>query len=347
MDGSGHLLVEQDVAGGAIDPRIGADPYFAEQRGARIGLQRGLEVLLAALGARVDHLAVAEAELDAGDRDPARPGGNREADPPVRGALERAGEDLAAGHVALAVGVDPRAALNLERQVGAVGLDSDLARRRQPLHELRLRVVQIAPGRGRVRPVQEQRPGDELGVLLDAHARLLGERGRRHQCPTPPLRQLDLGKRLASGGRTGDHTRIDAGELVGVGGRIDPDQRIERPDQSELDRGWSLEVAFAGVTEEAARLRRRREHHERPRITVEDRLLERQRERLGERGRPDQHLRAGRHFQAPVADQLGERGRVGSAGCRVHGTSSSGKWSSTCARSESRTNARSEADAIR
>ena len=41
----------------------------------------------------------------------------------------RAGEDLAGGHVALAVGVDPRAALDAEREVGALGLDPQLAAR--------------------------------------------------------------------------------------------------------------------------------------------------------------------------------------------------------------------------
>ena len=56
----------------------------------------------------------------------------------VGAALERGGEDLAAGHVALAVGVDPRAALDAQRDVGAVGLDADLARPRQPLDELAL-----------------------------------------------------------------------------------------------------------------------------------------------------------------------------------------------------------------
>ncbi len=41
----------------------------------------------------------------------------------------RAGEDLARGHVALAVGVDPRAALDLQAQVGPLGLDAQLRAR--------------------------------------------------------------------------------------------------------------------------------------------------------------------------------------------------------------------------
>ncbi len=72
MDGAADLLVEQDQPGGAIDPRVGADPKLAEEARAGVGGQHLLEVALAPLGAGLDDLAVPEGELDAGDLDAAR-----------------------------------------------------------------------------------------------------------------------------------------------------------------------------------------------------------------------------------------------------------------------------------
>src|ERR1700684_1311256 len=54
---SRHLLVEQDVAGGAIDARVGPDPELAEVAGAAVGGERLLEIVAAALGAGLDDLA--------------------------------------------------------------------------------------------------------------------------------------------------------------------------------------------------------------------------------------------------------------------------------------------------
>ena len=52
---------------GAVDPGVGADPELAEEARAGVGGERRLEVLLAALGASADHLAVRERQLDALD----------------------------------------------------------------------------------------------------------------------------------------------------------------------------------------------------------------------------------------------------------------------------------------
>ena len=53
----------------------------------------------------------------------------REAHVALGAGLVRAGEDLAAGHVAPPVGVDPRAPGHAQAQVGALRLDAQLARR--------------------------------------------------------------------------------------------------------------------------------------------------------------------------------------------------------------------------
>src|SRR5439155_15773641 len=117
VDGAADLLVEQDRPDGAVDPEVGADAELAQPARPRVGRQGLAQVVLAALGARLDDLAVAEDELHPRDVDAGGRGGDVEADAPVRAVLVRAGEDLAAGHVALPVGVDPRAALDAERQV--------------------------------------------------------------------------------------------------------------------------------------------------------------------------------------------------------------------------------------
>ena len=51
------LLVEQGRAGGAVDPGVGADPELAEEARAGIGRERGLEIVVAPLGAGLDDLA--------------------------------------------------------------------------------------------------------------------------------------------------------------------------------------------------------------------------------------------------------------------------------------------------
>src|SRR5206468_1310892 len=100
----------------------------------------------AALGVGVDDAAALEAQRHARDVDAARARRHAEVDAAARGVLVRAGEDLTRGHVALAVGVDPRATLDIEREVGPRRLDADLARLRQQLDQARLPVGQRAPG---------------------------------------------------------------------------------------------------------------------------------------------------------------------------------------------------------
>ena len=103
--------------------------------------------------------------VDPLDRHAARARRDRVADRALRRVLQRAGEDLARGHVALAVGVDPGAAVDAQPQVGALRLDAQLARAGEPLDQPRLRVVQLAPGGDRVVAVEEERALDERGEV--------------------------------------------------------------------------------------------------------------------------------------------------------------------------------------
>ena len=78
------------VADRAVDAEVRADPDLAEPRRALVGGERLAQVGLAALGARVDHAARAELELDPLDRHAARARGDREADAALGGVLDAA-----------------------------------------------------------------------------------------------------------------------------------------------------------------------------------------------------------------------------------------------------------------
>ena len=197
VDGAADLLVEQDRADRAVDPEVRPDPDLPEPRRAVVGGQRRLQVLLAAAGARGDDAALAELELDVGDLDAARARRHREAHAALGRRLDRAGEDLARGHVALAVGVDPGAALARQREVGPLGLDPDLARPRQPLDQPRLERRAAPPTR---RPDRRGR-GTARGARSAAnssraHPGLLGARRRRPQRHAPAPLQPRVAHRL-------------------------------------------------------------------------------------------------------------------------------------------------------
>ena len=253
----------------------------------------------------------------------------------------RAGEDLAAGHVAAAVGVDPGAPLDVQPQVGAGGLDVDLTRRRKPLDHAGLLLAQARPGRDRVGLVEEQRALDEVGVILLGHAGLLRERRRRPDRQRPALPRARLAQRLLSPRPAGDERRVDVGQRVRAGRRHDPHAGVGRLGLGQLDRRDAIEVLVARVPEEVGLEPGRREPQQRPAAALEHRPVQRDRRLLRERRRLDQDLLAGLDLQAPVGDQHGKGVRVD------HGASRSGKFSATCSRRLSRTNRRSSAVAIR
>ena len=78
---------------------VGADAELAEAAGALVGVEQLDQELLAALGARVDDLAGLEAQPHAGDLAPADHGRQVEGDLALDRVLDRAGEELAVGHV--------------------------------------------------------------------------------------------------------------------------------------------------------------------------------------------------------------------------------------------------------
>src|SRR4051794_39452599 len=94
VDGAADLLVEEDRADRAVDAEVRADAELAEPAGAVVGGQRGLQVLVALVGARRDDFATAELELDAAHETAGRPTRDVEADAALGARLDRPGEDL-------------------------------------------------------------------------------------------------------------------------------------------------------------------------------------------------------------------------------------------------------------
>ena len=215
VDGAGHLLVEQDRAGRAVDARRWCRSRArrgsarrrrsrARRRGSPRRARRWPLTTFAVLERRARRPR---------PRTPSRARGDREADRAVGRVLERAGEHLAARHVAPAVGVDPGAAVDAQAQVGAVRLDPDLARRAQPLDQLRLAVGQLAPGGDRVRTVEEQRARRRTPRSRRRSSRASwASAGVGHSVPHQRLPQ----PRLAGSARArGRHARSRAGSIPG------------------------------------------------------------------------------------------------------------------------------------
>ena len=198
-----------------------------------------LQIGLAPLRARVHDAALAQLELDPGDLDAARAGGDREADAALGAALVRAGEDLAGGHVAPAVGVDPRAVLDGQREIGALGLDAQLARAVEAADQPVLEVAQLGPGRGRVVAVEEQRAPHEGGELGRAHAGLLRARRGGPQRQAPAARQRGLAHGRAGAGGARHPLGVDVGERARVDRRLDADRRVGGLRLGQLERRGS------------------------------------------------------------------------------------------------------------
>ena len=210
---------------GAVDAEVRADADLAEAAGAVVGGERAAQVLLAALGARARRPR--RRGTSARRRRRRRRAGDErmvKRIAPVAPVSMRAGEDLAAGHVALAVGVDPGAALDAAacRSVPSASMRSSRAPRRRSISASWKR-AELAPRRatgsgwsrnsarsherGEVvpRPCRPAAAPAGVGHSVE-HQRFFSVRSRTG-APRP--------------GDARDPRRVDAGELARVVGRLD------------------------------------------------------------------------------------------------------------------------------
>ena len=171
VDGSVHLLVEENVAREAGDPRIAAEAELAEAARAVVRREDLLQELLALVGARLDDLAGTEDEPRPDDVVAEVDGRElRVGDHALGAVLQRAVEHLAVGHVAEAGGDDAVPAFDPDREVGSVSEDADRA---SPVEVL----LDLPHARFLGVPVEQAGVENEVGVLLQRHPCLFG-RGR-------------------------------------------------------------------------------------------------------------------------------------------------------------------------
>ncbi len=253
------------------------------------------------------------------------------------------GEHLAAGHVVLAVRVDPRAALDAKAQIGALRLDPDLVGARELLTDGVLALGELVPRGDRVGTVQKESAVNEPDVLHLAHRRLLGERRRRPQRPAPALLKARLLDRGTSSSRAGDQLGVDAGQRFRVARRSDRDERICSLGLFKLERRERIQLRVAGVPVELGGKLLLREPHQRPGAAFEQCPVESPHQRHGLQCGRDQYLVSFARGDAPVRQERGVSVRVQAP----HGASSSGKCSARCSRIASRTKRRSSVEASR
>src|SRR5206468_7223038 len=173
MDRPVDLLVEERVLHELRDAGVATDAELAEAARALVLIEELEEERLFGLGGRVDDLAALEPEADPGHLAPEIRGRELdERDRPFGRVLNRRVVELSAGHVGVA-GVDRgRPALEAEREVRLGADDPHLVGRVEALritaHALPLGV-----------PVEQAGPEEEVLVVPERHARILGMRRRR------------------------------------------------------------------------------------------------------------------------------------------------------------------------
>ncbi|HEX3331861.1 MAG TPA: hypothetical protein VHS27_18200 [Gaiellales bacterium] len=302
MHGAVDLLVEVDVPRVSGDARIAADPELADAARALISVERAQQELLLAIRRRVDDPAAGEAQANAPDL-PRRPGRRElgERDRAFRGRLDRAAEELPAGHVAHA-GVDLHAASGeRQAQIGALADDPHLVGRVEEVG------VALQPGVLGL-TVEQHRPVQKLLERRERHARLLGQRRGRVPAHHPrERRRVHALERPAVGAADRARPlRRDIAAVAGVLRRRDRDQRVARVQHVQVERGGladQLERRRAqplAVVDEAAAERQAQQWVDASAAELAHDLLE---QRPGGGHAPHEHLPAGLDARAGVHQQ--------------------------------------------
>jgi hypothetical protein len=130
---------------GLRDAEVRADADLAEEARAVVGRQRALQVGVADRGAGADDLAVAQLELDAVDVDARGRRAHGEAHAAVGAVLLRPVKTSPLGMLRLPSELTHVRPATLERQVGALGLQAQLARVAQAGDQALLEGAQAAP----------------------------------------------------------------------------------------------------------------------------------------------------------------------------------------------------------
>src|SRR5690242_7662755 len=171
VDGTADLLIVEDVADAARDAEVVAEGELAQVARPVVQRELRIEELLPLRRRRLHHTPMLEGQADVLHQMAVRRAGDREADVALRRVLERAGEELPAGEVALAVAVAERAPGDGERQLRIRPDHAHALLAAQPVHVELLLPAQLAPALGRILAIEEARLVDELLELGQRHIR--------------------------------------------------------------------------------------------------------------------------------------------------------------------------------
>ncbi len=221
------------------------------------------------------------------------------------GFLHGAGEDLAGRHVPPAVGVDPGATGDRERQVGVVGLDANRPHARHEFDQARLAATQLLPGRPRVGPIEKQGADDELFVLRQGHPGVGRVSRSRKLGQHPPSSPRGLADRIAGSLEDGLTTGVDPAHRARVALGRDPDPGVHRLSLEKRGRRQELQLCVRRLLEKKLVQSRQFQPYERVRAPPDDRLV------TGFDQRPPEELGAERDrlarldLQAVIDQQIG------------------------------------------
>ena len=255
MDGAADLLVEQHVPGAAVDAEVGADPELAEPARALIRVEQAHQVVLATLGACVDHLPRVEPQAGTHHLASAHHRRKVERDLTLDGVLDRGGEELAVRHVVLTVGGDELAPGDAEPDVCSRRGDMDLLVPLDPASEALPLLGCISPGVHRIVRVDEACSVIEVLELRQAHLRIggIGRRREERVDPAEVALRASAKSRLhqLAGGRAPARLPLgrNLGELAGVRLGADDDVRVALLRLPARRRGDPVELRVRRVAE--------------------------------------------------------------------------------------------------
>src|SRR5262245_49447207 len=251
------LLVEERVVREPVDLVVEPERDLAEPARAVVQAQHGVEVLTAPVGLGGHDPAALEAQPDPVDLAAVEERGEAEADLALGDRFERAGVDLAVGHVVAAVRGLPGPALDADLQVGARADDAQLARLGERGRAGRKVVVHPPPVRDRVtRLLDVARAEDEALVLGERHLGVLSVGLRRElgAAPAELAARHPLPAALRELLRRGDQPLVPLGVDPAQRPRVrvapDGDDRVDLLELRLRDRRDEVQLLVAALLEQ-------------------------------------------------------------------------------------------------
>ncbi len=173
------------MTGEFVDLEVRADGKLTQIACACVSFEHFEQIILVFVGAGLFHTTVGEGQLRAFDSHAAIDSRVCELDPAIDRVLDRAGENLAIGHIVCAAGIQECATLDRERQVNVGSTQDNLVFALHKIHGCLLVFSDLFPVSDRIRFVGVHSAEDKISILLKTHLRILGIAIGGIQCGDP------------------------------------------------------------------------------------------------------------------------------------------------------------------